>query len=63
MDTIIRAPHGTHRRSVPIDKITVPDLWHIAMTLQDKAAQDQVLECWYLCHDLLANIIADGDSL
>jgi len=65
MATIIRAPHGTARREVPIDEVEIPDLWGIAMWL-DKNGQDtgckDVLECWHLCHDLLKNLRGDTDA-
>jgi hypothetical protein len=49
---ITRAKGGTAERLVPIDEITIPDLWHLAMGL-DKQRRDDVLECWHLAHDLL----------
>jgi hypothetical protein len=46
----------------PIDGITVPDLWHLAQALKDGTltrnktilakAAEEVLECWYLAHDM-----------
>lgn len=54
---------GTKERTVPIGKITIPNLWHIAQELKkmemvchDTTAADYVLECWNLCHDLLRHI-------
>lgn len=59
--TIIKAPKGTKRREVDIDKIQVPDLWHIGRYLiehDNEKAGEQVLECWHLAHDLITNIQA-----
>ena len=52
-------------RTVEVSKITIPDLWHVAMALKDMgdkeprfggaygmSASEAVLECWHLCHDL-----------
>ena len=59
MDKIVLAPKGTARQVMPLEEIQVPDMWHLAMALQDddtyqKRASEQILECWHLCHDLLA---------
>ena len=56
---LVRARGGSLERVVPVDELRVPDLWHIAMHLKERGfpkAQDEVLECWYLCHDLLRSI-------
>lgn len=66
MKTIVRAPKGSERKVVNINGIQVPDLWHVAMCLDDqdeKVWSDMVLECWHLCHDLVTNIKADDDGL
>ena len=64
--TIIRSPKGTERREVEIDKIQVPDLWHIAMMLEDQGkenAMKAVLDCWHLAHDLITNIQAYNTNI
>lgn len=62
MQTIVRAPKGTGRHEIPLSDIQVPDLWHIGWWLKENGkpqAGDAVLECWSLCHDLLANLKGD----
>jgi len=59
MKTIMRSPGGTARREVAVKDIQIPDLWHIAKSVDDegrKSAAEAVLECWHLCHDLLAAV-------
>ena len=68
MDAIIRSPRGAARCEVPVSEIRVPDLWHVAMFLQEEnpdighnhlrgqSASEAILETWHLCHDLLENI-------
>lgn len=59
VNTIIRAPRGTRRQEVPIEQVTVPDLWHLAEHLEAEGKHStavMVLECWHLAHDLLANL-------
>lgn len=72
MVKITQAPNGAARREVELDRVKVPDLWHLAMYLKDNEAtiakavghnhlvgqswSDAVLETWHLCHDLLENI-------
>jgi len=63
MKTITRAEGGTEQREVVIDKIQVPDLWHIALDLKaigKTREADMTLECWYLCHDLLKHLRKEG---
>ena len=58
-ETITRSKGGTAEREEDIRLIVVPDLWHIAMSLNDDKkpiASEMVLECWHLCHDLLKHI-------
>lgn len=38
-----------------VDEISIPDLWHLAMTLP-KDQQEMVLETWHLCHSLREHI-------
>ena len=56
--TMIRSPQGAKRRSVQLSKIQIPDLWHIAMRAEGKE-REMILECWHLCHDMLANLRGD----
>jgi len=53
METIVRSKGGTAERTVAVTDIQVPDLWHIAMSINNKEARARVLDCWYLAHDLL----------
>ena len=66
---IVRAPHGTARKVVPLAEVQVPDLWHIYERLVDDAEKTSnqlrsaytaqgamVLECWHLAIDLLQNL-------
>ena len=66
---IIRSPKGIVRRTVNIESVQIPDLWHIAMWLQDNESKikihnhlvgqslsEAVLETWNLCYDLLINL-------
>ena len=55
---IIRSPHGAAREIVDVEKLEIPDLWHIAMTLPEPQRSD-VLYVWYLAHDLQS--VACGD--
>ena len=63
---IIMKEHGTGQEIVDVTKIQIPDLWHIANRPEtkdewgerhdpqiDALEQARILECWYLCHDLL----------
>jgi hypothetical protein len=58
MTKIIRCPDGEGRTEVDIEKVHIPDLWHIAMSLPD-IHQKQILEVWHLAHDLKRNIMGD----
>ena len=63
--TIIRNAEGTKRRLIEIDKIQVPDLWHVAMYVKDQGDTqwaDQILDCWHLAHDLITNIQAYNNN-
>ena len=55
MATIIRSKGGTAERTVEVDEIKVPDLWHIVRDLGGDD-RDKVLECWVLCNDLLQHL-------
>lgn len=78
MDTIIRAPKGSLRKTVKVDEIIIPDLWHVAMYHQDAATKpslnhverawhkkqaEMILDTWHLTHDLITNIQADRDNI
>ena len=57
--TIVRSPGGTNRKVVPLDMVSIPDLWFIAEALSEEGrsqASNQILECWNLCADLLATL-------
>ncbi len=65
---LIRAKGGTGENTVDINSIQVPDLWHIAQYLkglkdkQMNAAGDEILETWYLAHDM-KRALHIGDNL
>lgn len=54
---------GTAERTLELSAISIPDLWKIAhapgllpglkdCTLGDKSAQELIVECWHIAHDL-----------
>ena len=53
---ITRAKGGTHERTVDVDDIVIPDMWHIAMAQKDERVKEAILEIWHLAHDLLRHI-------
>ena len=63
---ITRSPGGTEERTVDLDNIRIPDLWHIAEFIAAKSLpgltgsihSESILETWHLCHDLLAHLKA-----
>lgn len=66
INTIIRSPEGTERREVEVDRIQVPDLWHVAMYVKDQGNTqwaEQILDCWHLTHDLITNIQAHNNNI
>lgn len=63
---IVRSPAGIDRRIVDVESIEIPDLWHYASFLRScgySTAADQVLEMWYLAHDMLGALRGDPDCL
>ena len=59
MKTIIRSKDGKDERTVSLDEIAIPDLWHLAIALQAEGRSREsadVLEVWHLAHDLLRHI-------
>jgi len=34
------------------DEPVIPDLWHIAMSQRDPKARQDILNCWYIAHEL-----------
>ena len=50
---LLRSEGGTKEERVPIAKVVIPDIWHIANAMPDRDARDKVLEVWHLAHDLL----------
>jgi hypothetical protein len=62
--SLVRAPKGTGRKVVPIMEVKVPDMWHLAMALQDegrKEESEKLLDCWWLCIELLQAMRGDPD--
>ncbi len=54
---------GTKEKTVPIDRVGIPDLWHIAEALRKDGKVDDgpgcadlILECWSRTHDLKRHI-------
>ena len=57
---------GTKERTVRIDEIQIPDMWHLAMALKDFptdnmivdpiACSELVLECWAMAKGLKRHI-------
>lgn len=50
--------NGNPKPEVPVEKIVVPDMWHLAMSLRDHGhgmtqQADALLDTWHLAHDLL----------
>jgi len=61
---ILLHENGTGAEEAEVSKIVIPDVWHIAMTIKDKQAQDMVLDVWNLAHDMkraLLNIDSGAD--
>lgn len=64
---IIRAENGKDQNVVDVNKIQIPDLWHIAtregskdvdtdkelLPQIDAFEQTKILECWHLAADLM----------
>ena len=54
---------GSKEKTVPIESIHIPDLWHIAhirelegYSVGGVSVKDLILECWHLAHDLKNHI-------
>jgi len=62
---IITAERGALEKKVNVEKINIPDLWHIAMGMNDAQAQEMVLDVWHLAHDMRGALchIADGADI
>ncbi len=76
---IIRAENGKDQQAVDVNKIRIPDLWHIAtrkgskdidtdkelLPQIDAFEQAKILECWHLAQDLLGAMrsIQNGANL
>ncbi len=44
---------GTDERKVRIDRVTIPDLWHVARRCGlDSPDAKMILDTWHLCHAL-----------
>lgn len=64
MTQITLSKGGTKERTVDINSVEIPDLWHIAMRLRnqyDDDSADKVLECWHRCHDMKRHIQESGE--
>lgn len=51
---------GTDEHTLAAREIQIPDLWSLAMDLEDQGDTRRclaVLECWYIAHDLKRHII------
>ena len=42
---------GTGEKSVKLDTLQIPDLWHLALSLP-KPQKKAILQTWHLAHDL-----------
>ena len=51
VNTLNTAANATERREVEIDTLLIPDVWHLACTLDD-VSRDRVLAVWHLAHDM-----------
>ena len=40
----------------------VPDLWHIAMRIEDQQDREAVLQVWHMAHDLKACVEGQGEA-
>lgn len=52
-------PEGSaQKRDIDLEAIRIPDLWHVAMSLQDAGDKrySAILATWNLCHDLLDRV-------
>jgi len=57
---------GLNERTVALESLIIPDLWHIAASRKDEEERKKILECWHLAHDLkkhLLGITAERDQL
>ena len=59
---------GTHEHALPLSKIQIPDLWHIAELIRTSkepwagsGTADRVIQCWALTHDLHRHIADQPD--
>ena len=51
--TVTHGRDGAHPFEVPVEKIVVPDLWHVAMRFEEGMVRDTILDAWHLAQDLL----------
>jgi hypothetical protein len=47
---------GTGEKTIPLNKVQIPDLWHIASRQTSPADKRQILKCWHMTHDLLREL-------
>lgn len=59
MKTVTFAKGGTAERTVPIEEIRIPDLWHIAKAQENPDDAEKVRQVWHMAHDLLKAIRLD----
>lgn len=58
---VVLFPDGEARRSVLPSQIEIPDLWALAMKLED-SEQKAVLDVWHLAHDLRRLVIESSTT-
>lgn len=54
---VVLFPGGGAQHTVDLSEHAVPDVWHAAMRIKDKADQELVLEVWHLAHSLRTHIL------
>ena len=70
MTTITLNKGGTAEKTIDLSGHNIPDLWHIAMWLQEESktqdnkalaiSADKILETWHLAHDLKRHILEEA---
>lgn len=51
---------GTKEKTLNANDVQIPDLWHLARSVRQSHgndAEDAILECWHIAHDLKNHII------
>lgn len=57
--TVTLSKGGLGERKVNLVTTRVPDLWHAAMRVEDKADRDLILDVWHFAHDLRRHILKE----